>query len=135
MHDIAWVKGAVSSVVLEQYNCGKLTYGLSGMASGVDLWFCQACLENKIPYCACPPFEEQNLEMKKDEAIERSLLIEQASAIKKVRNSWMVENCDGGIVVWNGGKGGTHNVVEQLVEKNKPFVWINPVGKKIWWLD
>lgn len=44
----------------------------------------------------------------------------------------MVEKADTGLVVWDGNKGGTHNVFQQLVEKKKPFVWINPVNEKFY---
>jgi hypothetical protein len=39
----------------------------------------------------------------------------------------MVEKCNYGIIVFDGNKGGTHNVFQQMVEKHKPFTWINPV--------
>jgi uncharacterized protein with von Willebrand factor type A (vWA) domain len=44
----------------------------------------------------------------------------------------LVEHCDIGIVIWDGNKGGTHNVLQQLVEKSKSFYWINPVKQVIW---
>ncbi len=52
-----------------------------------------------------------------------------------VKNSWMVENADMGIVVWDGNKGGTHNVLQQLVENKKDFIWINPVSQKIYYCN
>lgn len=102
------------------------------MASGVDLWFCEACLALDIPYIACIPFDEQGETMEESEALLRSELIRQAGQVRKVKNSWMVEEAEMGIVVWDGNKGGTHNVVQQLIEKQKPFIWINPVGRKVW---
>ena len=61
----------------------------------------------------------------------REELIRSAAEVLSIRNSGMVEKADWGLVVWDGNKGGTHNVFQQLVENKKSFVWINPVGKKI----
>ena len=126
-----WIKDAIEQSLVEL----PISVGLSGMASGVDLWFCQKCLDNKIPYIACIPFDEQQDLVEEDEKVIRIDLIQNASQIWKIRNSHMIEKCDCGIVVFDGNKGGTHNVFQQLVENKKPFVWINPVSEKIWKCD
>ena len=117
---------------LEYWSSQGIGVGLSGMASGVDLWFCQICINMGIPYIACPPFEEQDKTMEDSDALLRKELLNKASSVWKIRNSNMVEMCDGGIIVWDGNKGGTHNVFQQMIERNKPFIWLNPVGQKIW---
>jgi uncharacterized phage-like protein YoqJ len=104
----------------------------SGMASGIDLIFCEACIIHKLPFIACVPFEGQEDYMTKDTQTKRARMLKEAKEIKKVKNSWMVENCDVAICVWDGNKGGTHNVVQQLVEKKKNFYWINPVAQVVW---
>lgn len=104
----------------------------SGMASGIDLIFCEACIVHGLPFIACVPFEGQEDYMTTDTQTKRSRMLKAAKEIKKVKNSWMVENCDMAIVVWDGNKGGTHNVVQQLIEKKKNFYWINPVAKVVW---
>lgn len=102
------------------------------MASGVDLWFCESCLRLGIPYIACVPFEGQEDSMEQSDAYHRESLLRAAQSVMQVKNSWMVEHADQGLVVWDGNKGGTHNVVQQLVEKKKSFAWINPVAETIW---
>jgi len=102
------------------------------MASGVDLHFCKSCIILGIPYIACVPFESQELTMSPRDADLREQLLKSAKKIERVKNSWMVEHCDIGIVVWDANKGGTHNVVQQFVENRKNFYWINPVGKVTW---
>lgn len=62
----------------------------------------------------------------------REQLLKTAKEIKQVKNSWMVEHTDVGIAVFDGNKGGTHNVFQQWVENRKNFYWINPVGRITW---
>lgn len=105
-------------------------YGLSGAASGVDLWFCQELYDRTIPYAMYVPFEAQSLTMEMWEQNERRVVFERAAEIYNCRNSKMVEDADCALVVFDGNKGGTHNVFQQLIEMGKPFVWINPVSMK-----
>jgi uncharacterized phage-like protein YoqJ len=131
VYDIKWIEDAIFEVFEDTF-LNQTTYGLSGMASGVDLWFCGTMNAYKIPYSACVPFEGQEETMDANSAFEREYFLKTASKIEKFRNSIMVEKADAALVVFDGNKGGTHNVFQQLIEKQKPFVWINPVGKKIW---
>lgn len=131
-YDIEWIKLALQETIYDLKKEYGGFLGLSGMASGVDLWFCNECEQQDISFIACIPFEEQAATMSEDDADNRKKLIDAAGKVMYVKNSWMVEHCDMGIVVWDGNKGGTHNVLQQLIEKNKPFIWINPVGQKIW---
>ncbi len=129
-YDLVWIKDAIVDTILD--NMGVITYGYSGMASGVDLWFCSTCLALKIPYCACIPFDEQSETMDEAEKNFRQSCIDCASSVVKCKNSIMVEKADMGIIVWDGNKGGTHNVLQQMVERRKPFFWINPVSQKVY---
>lgn len=129
-YDLAWIREALLEALTD--DAMPTSYGYAGMASGVDLWFCRICLDLRIPYEACIPFEDQRLEMEADEAAERDLLIAGASKVSHVRNRHMVERAQAGIAVWDGNKGGTHNVVQQMVERELPFWWLNPVSRKIW---
>jgi uncharacterized phage-like protein YoqJ len=131
-YDINWISTRISSLVAIEMRDYGVSLAYSGMASGVDLWFCKACVIHKLPYIACVPFDEQGERMSEESRIARDEYLKQAAQVMKVKNSWMVEHADRALVVWDGNKGGTHNVVQQLVEKNKPFVWINPVGQKVW---
>ena len=131
-YDHEFIKLAIEDCLMSFQDEAGFVRGFVGMASGVDLWFCQACLNLKIPYVACVPFEGQEATMSEADAWVRQDYLNKAELIREVKNSWMVENADQAIVVWDGNKGGTHNVVQQLVENDKPFKWINPVGQKIW---
>ena len=129
-YPLIWIKDTITDVIVE--NRHLISYGYSGMASGVDLWFCNSCHGLGIPYAACIPFDEQADTMDETERVYRQSCINGAAQVIKMKNSLMVEKADMGIVVWDGNKGGTHNVVQQLIERNKPFIWINPVGQKVW---
>lgn len=131
-YDIGWINSAISEILLEIRNLSDKHIAYSGMASGVDLYFCAACSMLDIPFIACVPFDGQENAMTPADALIRKTYLDRAKEIKHVKNSWMVEHCDVGIVVWDGNKGGTHNVVQQFVENNRNFYWINPVGKVVW---
>ena len=105
--------------------------GMSGMASGVDLWFSEACLAKKVPYHAYIPFKEQEDVVPENEKELRRILIKHACKVYNLRNNHMVQSADRGIIVWDGNKGGTHNVLQQMIEHKKEFCWINPVSEKI----
>lgn len=129
-YDIEWITDCIEQIMLEWCDIKPLCY--SGMASGVDLIFCQICNNLKLPYIACVPFDEQEYTMSGLHRNIREELLISAKEIKKVKNSWMVDHCDTALVIWDGNKGGTHNVLQQLVEKKIDFYWINPVSKVVW---
>lgn len=145
-YDIDWIKKTINTILstnskLESTNLisesgnnliKSISVGYSGMAGGVDLWFCQSCLDNNIPFIACPPFEEQGSLLSEMKQKIRNEMLLKAKEILKVRNSFLVEKVDCAIVVFDGQKGGTHNVFQQLIEKQKPFIWLNPVSEKVW---
>jgi uncharacterized phage-like protein YoqJ len=131
-YDIDWVVLTLHSLVYTLKTDKGISLAYSGMASGVDLWFCEACVVYDIPFIACIPFEEQSNYMVPETKLLRESMLSYAKEKKLVKNSWMIDNCDYAIVVWDGNKGGTHNVLQQLIEKQIDFTWINPVSKKIW---
>ena len=131
-YDHHWISVQLTSLVGILKGTHGVSLAYSGMASGVDLYFCKACQIQKLPFIACIPFDGQELQMTEEAQNARAEYIKMASSVMHVKNSWMVEHCDIALVVWDGNKGGTHNVVQQLVEKNVPFIWLNPVGKKVW---
>lgn len=129
-YDVGWITDCIEQILLEVHEYKPLCY--AGMADGIDLIFGKLCIDLKLPLIACIPFEEQGELMDTYRRNFRDKIMKEAKEIKKVKNSWMVENIDTAIVVWDGNKGGTHNVVQQLIEKKKNFFWINPVGKVVW---
>jgi uncharacterized phage-like protein YoqJ len=129
-YDTGWIKTALYETLAELKKDHHVR-GYSGMASGVDLWFCEHCLDLKILYVACVPFAEQADTMSKDDAELRDRLIRQAVEVKYVRNERMVRWADMAVVVWDGNKGGTHNCLQILIEKKTDFMWINPVKQAV----
>ena len=131
-YDFGWIQSAIDDVLVELKSKNDNLLAYSGMASGIDLHFCKSCIILGIPYIACVPFDGQENTMTHHDADMRAALLKSAKEIKEVKNSWMVEHTDMGICVFDGNKGGTHNVFQQFVEKRKNFYWINPVGKVTW---
>lgn len=131
-YDFGWIQSAIDDVLVELKSKESSLLAYSGMASGIDLHFCKSCILLGIPFIACVPFEGQEYTMTPRDADVREQLLKVAKEIKEVKNSWMVEHTDMGIAVWDGNKGGTHNVVQQFVEKRRNFYWINPVAKVTW---
>ncbi len=131
-YDHNWISTRITSLVKLLMSEKGVSLAYSGMASGVDLYFCKACVIHQLPFIACVPFDGQEELMSKEASLARSEYLKQASSIMKVKNSWMVEHADVAIVVFDGNKGGTHNVFQQLVEKKIDFYWINPVSQVVW---
>lgn len=131
-YDFIWIENSIGEILeeIKGFKISLICY--AGMADGVDMMFCNMCNLLELPYIACIPFEGQDEYMNDADKLLRKQQIASAKEVKNVKNSWMVEHCDSGIVVWDGNKGGTHNVVQQLVEKKKNFYWINPVSKVVW---
>jgi uncharacterized phage-like protein YoqJ len=132
-YELDWIKESINSILKKLNYENGISIAYSGMASGVDLWFCESCIANSIPFIACIPFEDQEDYMSEESRLLRKSLLLEAKEKKLVKNSWMVQNCDYALVVWDGNKGGTHNVFQQLIENQIPFAWINPVSQKIWY--
>jgi len=130
-YSIDYIKLAIDECVDKIINKYGIIVGMSGMASGVDLWFCEICLAKGMQFQAWIPFPEQSNTMFEEEAKLREKLIKKSSLIKARRNSSMVIWADLGIIVWDGNKGGTHNVFQQMIENKKHFYWINPVTENI----
>lgn len=130
-YDIVGIRVAIISALQHTF-LSQTSYGLSGMASGVDLWFCEELLYKNIPYSACIPFEGQKDTMDAESQGQRELYIKNASDVLYIRNSQMIEKANAALVVFDGNKGGTHNVFQQLIERKVPFVWINPVNNKFY---
>lgn len=131
-YDKSWIKGAMDETVVNLRDNHGVNLAYSGMASGIDLMFCESCQFYGISYIACIPFEGQEFTMTQNAKYFREDLLKIAKEIKYVKNSWMVDHCDVAIVIFDGNKGGTHNVFQQLIEKKKNFYWINPVAEVIW---
>ena len=123
---MGFIKDALYLILVD-----KDVIGLSGMADGIDLMFCETLLEQGKGYHCYIPFEGQEDYMSAIDRHHREALISRAWKVHKVRNSAMVENCDSGIIVWDGNKGGTHNVFQQMIEVGKEFTWIDPVNERV----
>lgn len=126
-YDVNWIEEAIETIV----TLNPDIIGLSGMADGIDLLYCQILLRNNRGYFCYIPFAEQDEYMTEIDKLRRKGLIEQSWKVYEAKNSRMVDDCNSGIIVWDGNKGGTHNVFQQMLENKKPFYWLEPNNQKI----
>jgi hypothetical protein len=103
-------------------------YGLSGMASGVDLWFLDIFKFKRMTYACYIPFDEQTDYMSKEDALHRQNLISTADRVyRKTRNIRMVEDCDLALIVYDGkDKGGTWRAMQKVQSLGKPYKLVTP---------
>lgn len=128
-YDLDWIKEKITWSLLDmaQY---EHVIGLSGMADGIDLMFCEALLYLEMAYHCYIPFDGQDEYMSEEDKARRTSLIDNSYKVfTNTKNSKMVADADAGIIVWDGNKGGTHNVFQQMLENKKSFVWIEPHNK------
>ena len=105
---------------------------ITGMALGWDTAIAEACIELNIPFIAAVPFKGQEGKWPEQSQKKYRELLTKASEIKYVcedgyaawkmhkRNSWMVDNSEAVIALWNGDEtGGTANCVNYAREKGK----------------
>jgi len=126
-YDIKWISNEIERLIFEN----PAIIGLSGMADGIDLLYCQLLLQYRRGYHCYIPFDEQDKYMSDHDKTWRQSLIDSSWAVIKAKNSQMVSDCDYGIIVWDGNKGGTHNVFQQMLEAKKNFWWIEPHNQKV----
>lgn len=100
------------------------TWGISGMALGVDQWAAEVCVEMQVPFTAAVPFNGQESRWPEDSQRRYRELLAKASDVVVVsdggyeawkmqrRNQWMVDNADVLVAVWDGSPGGTANCVK-----------------------
>lgn len=125
--------------ILEVQNCHV---AWSGMALGVDQVFAIAVLELKdkgFPIklkCAVPCLHQEKLWVPSSKRLYRQILslsdeviyvtdTEYTKSCMELRNRYMVDNSDGGIVVYDGTSGGTRNCFNYIKKQKKPYYLIS----------
>jgi uncharacterized phage-like protein YoqJ len=105
---------------------------------GVDQDFAELCVELKIPFTAAVPVIGQEHMWPPDAQTAYTQLLAKAVGVIVVsagpyapwkmqrRNTWMVDQCDCLLAVWDGSDGGTANCVRYAERIGRPLVRINP---------
>jgi uncharacterized phage-like protein YoqJ len=116
--------------VLFKYKPEKV---ISGFALGWDLAVADAAIQLEIPLIAAIPFPSQPSTWPKSSQLFYQQLLEKASQIEiispdpysalkmRMRNEWMINNCDFVIALWDGSAGGTGNCMNYIIQENKPY--------------
>lgn len=117
--------------------------GLSGMAWGTDIVFCEVCRENGQVYDAIIPYDRMHerwpMEWKVryhdavNGAQDRAVVAQEYTpSVYMRRNRLLVNRAADALVVWDGQKeGGTWGTIQMLEERGLSWVWINPVEKSV----
>ena len=110
---------------------------VSGVALGWDQAVAEAAISLDIPFIAVVPFQGQEFRWPQASQNHYRLLLRQAAQVVIVspggysrkamqdRNIWMVDHCDGLLVLWDGSAGGTGNCIRYARSKRMPIlnVW------------
>jgi uncharacterized phage-like protein YoqJ len=117
--------------------------GLSGMAWGADLVFCEACQDYGMAYDAIIPYPQQaerwpmEWQARYREALNRAndqqvVQPEFTPGAYMKRNRLLVNRADDALVVWDGDReGGTWGTVQMIEQKGMEWVWINPTERTV----
>lgn len=110
---------------------------ISGGACGWDLALAHAAMELGFPLTMAIPFEGQESRWSdfwkqlygealeyatKREVIFEAKTYEEVKRALLGRNTWMVENCDLVLAMWNGSQGGTAHCIREARRLGKPYV-------------
>ena len=119
----------------------KCKEGYSGMALGVDQIFAIAILELKdegFPIklkCIIPCINQERMWVESSKKLYKQILslsdeiiyvtnTEYTKSCMQLRNQYMVDNADGGIVVYDGTNGCTCNCFNYIKKQKKPYYLI-----------
>lgn len=120
--------------ILDQYEDPIL---ISGCALGIDQFWMEVGLNNKLPVIAAIPFygfdqvwpieARQDLAKMLECCTELNYICNKSSrqAFQK-RNEWMVDNADLVVAYWDGSSGGTANCVRYAWSKKKEVLRFDP---------
>lgn len=111
---------------------------ISGMALGVDQWWCEAAQELGLDVAAYIPFPGQESNWPESSKRHYVALLSKCKRVKvccqgsysarkmQIRNEVMVDNADVCVAIWDGSSGGTGNCVHYIRGVEKPFLIVDP---------
>lgn len=139
LRDIRWVKKMMQEIVYEI----KITQGFTCLATGADELFAEILIQNRINYTAIIPCKNYESTFNKTSLVNFVFSKNKASNIIELKNNepsekafneagkLVVDNSEILIAVWNGeeakGLGGTGDIVEYALSKNKKIIHLNPI--------
>lgn len=139
-------RGPITSALMLVLNEFNPDQAISGMSSGVDLYFAECCVDIGIYLIAALPCLNQEAPWKNHPetiALYKDLLGKAQETIYVSdkpysdgcmlnRNKWMVNRCDMLVAVWDGKNGGgTSYTVKKAKEADKPVIVIDPWGRRV----
>ena len=116
----------------------SVTMAITGMAMGVDQWFADVCIEERIPFIAAIAFDRYHSRWNRMDQANYGRILRECIKVVQVsdggyvhykmmkRNRYVVDHCDKLIAVWDGGPGGTSHTVQYAMDVKRQIVMINP---------
>ncbi len=110
---------------------------ISGGAIGFDQYLANVAINLGIPLTIAVPFKGQELKWPEKSQKQYHKLLNKASDIvivsdggysaqkMRIRNEWMINNCDIVLACWDGSKGGTFNCINYAKSVKKNIIMIN----------
>ena len=140
-----WVRQALLDLAVRLRDRRGMTTGISGMATGSDLWWADAVVKAGVRLEAHVPFGGQESTWPSDDRHEYHRLLSKAVRIPPPtgtyakgsfhrRNHAMVRASDQAVVVWrHGDRGGTWATLKYALSLGLRPLWVNPDAQLIEW--
>lgn len=139
----SWVKDALSA---ELRSMGQIEKAFSSLAAGSDQVFAEAAISLGIPVVAIIPLDGYERFFKGSTLAAYQRLLGQCEVERLIGEAdperaffeagqFVVDQCDLLFAVWDGEKaegfGGTADIVEYAIQKNREICRVNPLDKTV----
>ena len=141
-----WVRAELTHHAVRLRDQHGMTCGISGMASGADLWWADAVVRADVTLWPHVPYRQQPDPWSESDRQEWARLLGEARRQPVVygpspevrwlfaRNRGMVDAADLVLAVWiRGRRGGTCEALRYALDRGHRPTWVDPVRRETWW--
>ena len=131
------ITGTLQKIIKDHRH--ESTIGISGLALGVDMLWAELLIRNKIPFIGAVPCVGQETKWSYDQRKRYNKIINHPlcelkiitaslyqPGVMQIRNTWMVDNCDLLVGIWDGSPGGTANCIEYAKKVERKTLIFKP---------
>ena len=138
-----WIASVLHDILSGMLRRNLSIEAISGMALGVDTIYAEAALSLSIPMIAAVPFIGQESRWSRPAQERYKAILACAKDVVIVsegsfaswkflrRNTWMVEQCNVAIAVWDGSSGGTRHAVSEILRLGRKGIRVDPILRTI----